>query len=328
MWFGVMLPRSHLAHRPRPRPMPGGAGRSLVTIGERLFRPAGGTRVPMSERPAQSQRYPGRTGDMSPEPRDEMRDYTGSGLLEGRRALVTGGDSGIGRATAVAFAKEGADVAITYLEEDDDARHTAGLVEAAGRRCVTFGGDMAEERHCREVVEHTVRDLGGLDVLVLHHGTQTPVKDLREIGVEQLRRTFAVNVFALFWTVQQALDHMGPGSSIVVTGSINGLRGNKTLIDYSASKAAAMSLAECLAQNLMDREIRVNCVAPGPVWTPLIPATFDEERVEGFGQQAPMGRAADPDEIAPSYVFFASNRLSSYYTGQTLVPAGGEIHPG
>lgn len=265
---------------------------------------------------------------MSPEPRDEMRDYTGSGQLDGRRALITGGDSGIGRATAVAFAKEGADVAITYLEEDDDARHTARLVEATGRRCFTFGGDLAEERHCREVVEHTVRDLGGLDLLVLHHGTQTPVKDVREIDDAQLRRTFNVNVFALFWTVQQALDHMGPGSSIIITGSINGLRGNKTLIDYSASKAAAMTLMECLAQNLMDREIRVNCVAPGPVWTPLIPATLEEGRVESFGQQAPMGRAADPDEIAPSYVFFASNRQSSYYTGQTLVPAGGEIHPG
>jgi NAD(P)-dependent dehydrogenase (short-subunit alcohol dehydrogenase family) len=265
---------------------------------------------------------------MAPEPRDEMRDYTGGDLLHGRRALITGGDSGIGRATAVAFAKEGADVAITYLEEDDDARHTASLVEAAGRRCFTFGGDMAEERHCREVVEHAVRELGALDVLVLHHGTQTPVKDVREIDDEQLRRTFEVNVFAVFWTIQEALDHMGPGSSIIITGSINGLRGNKSLIDYSASKGAVMSLTGSLAQSLMDREIRVNCVAPGPVWTPLIPATFDEERVESFGKNAPMGRRDDPDEIAPSYVFFASNRQSSYYTGQTLVPAGGEIHPG
>ncbi|MFA1537786.1 SDR family oxidoreductase [Actinomadura monticuli] len=282
----------------------------------------------MNERPPQSQSYPGRTAEMAPEPRDEMRDYTGGDLLHGRRALITGGDSGIGRAVAVAFAKEGADVAITYLEEDDDARHTASLVEAEGRRCVTLGGDMAEARHCREVVEHTVRQLGGMDVLVLHHGTQTPVKDVREIDDGQLRRTFEVNVFSVFWTIQEALDHMGPGSSIVVTGSINGLRGNKSLIDYSASKGAVMSLTASLAQNLMEREIRVNCVAPGPVWTPLIPATFDEERVEGFGKNAPMGRAADPDEIAPSYVFFASNRQSSYYTGQTLVPAGGEIHPG
>ncbi|WP_030173426.1 SDR family oxidoreductase [Spirillospora albida] len=277
---------------------------------------------------AQTQPYPGRTEDMSPEPRDEMRDYTGAGHLAGRRALITGGDSGIGRAVAVAFAKEGADVALTYLSEDDDARRTAELVRAEGRTCATFGGDLAEERHCRQVVEHTVRDLGGLDVLVLHHGTQAPVKDVREIDDAQLRRTFEVNVYALFWTVQAALDHLGKGSSIIITGSINGLRGNKELIDYAASKGAAMVLAQSLAQNLQDREIRVNCVAPGPVWTPLIPATFPDEKVEGFGKQAPMERAADPDEIAPSYVFFASNRLSSYYTGQTLVPAGGEIHPG
>ncbi|XVQ11509.1 SDR family oxidoreductase [Spirillospora sp. CA-255316] len=282
----------------------------------------------MSEPPAQSQPYPGRTADMAPEPHDEMRGYEGRGLLSGRRALITGGDSGIGRAVAVAFAKEGADVAITYLSEDDDARHTAGLVEREGRRCFTFGGDLAEERHAREIVAHAARDLGGLDLLVLHHGTQEPVKDVREIDDAQLRRTFDVNVLSLFWIVQEALEHLGEGSSIVITGSINGLRGNKTLIDYSASKAAAMTLGESLAQNLMDKGIRVNTVAPGPVWTPLIPATFDEEKVEGFGKQAPMGRAAHPDEIAPSYVFFASDRLSSYYTGQTLVPAGGEIHPG
>ncbi|MBW8485215.1 SDR family oxidoreductase [Actinomadura parmotrematis] len=282
----------------------------------------------MSERPAQAQSYPGSSGDMSPEPRDEMLDYTGSGLLKDVRALVTGGDSGIGRAVAIAFAKEGADVAITYLDEDHDARHTAEHVATAGRRCFAFGGDLAEERHAREVVAHAVRDLGGLDVLVLHHGTQAPVDDIREIDGARLRRTFDVNVLSLFWIVQEALPHLGRGSSIVVTGSVNGLRGNKTLIDYAASKAAAMGLAASLAQNLMEREIRVNVVAPGPVWTPLIPATLPEGKVEEFGEQAPMGRAAEPDEIAPSYVFFAANRLSSYYTGQTLVPGGGEIHPG
>ncbi|MGI5166731.1 SDR family oxidoreductase [Spirillospora sp. CA-253888] len=282
----------------------------------------------MGERPAQSQSYPGRTGEMTPEPQDEMRGYTGSGLLAGKRALITGGDSGIGRAVAVAFAKEGADVAITYLEEDADARHTAKLVEAEGRKCATFGGDLAEERHAREVVRHAVRDLGGLDVLVLHHGTQEPVDDVREIDDAQLRRTFEVNVYSLFWTVQEALDHLGEGSSIIITGSINALRGNKTLIDYSASKAAAVALAQSLAQNLMEKGIRVNAVSPGPVWTPLIPATFPEEKVKDFGKQAPMGRAGQPDEIAPSYVFFAADRLSSYYTGQNLVPAGGEIHPG
>jgi NAD(P)-dependent dehydrogenase (short-subunit alcohol dehydrogenase family) len=282
----------------------------------------------MSQPPAQSQPYPGRTAEMTPEPRDEMRGYEGRGLLDGRRTLITGGDSGIGRAVSVAFAKEGADVAITYLSEDDDARHTASLVEREGRRCYTFGGDLAEERHARETVGHAVRELGGLDVLVLHHGTQTPVQDVREIDDGQLQRTFAVNTLSLFWIVQEALDHLGEGSSIIFTGSINGLRGNKSLIDYSASKAAAMTLAQSLAQNLLEKGIRVNVVAPGPVWTPLIPATFDEEKVEGFGGQSPMGRAADPDEVAPSYVFFAAERMSSYYTGQTLVPAGGEIHPG
>jgi NAD(P)-dependent dehydrogenase (short-subunit alcohol dehydrogenase family) len=282
----------------------------------------------MSERPAQSQPYPGESGEMTPQPRDEMRDYAGRGLLEGKRALVTGGDSGIGRAVAIGLAKEGADVAITYLEEDADARRTKELVEKEGRRCLTLRGDMAEEEHTREAVRRVAGDFGRIDVLVLHHGTQKPAEDVREITTEQLERTFRVNVLSLFWTVQEALDHMPDGASIVVTGSINGLRGNKSLIDYSASKAAAMNFAQSMGQVLLDRGIRVNSVAPGPVWTPLIPATFDEEKVEGFGKQSPMGRAAEPDEIAPSYIFFASNRLSSFYTGQNLVPAGGEVHPG
>jgi NAD(P)-dependent dehydrogenase (short-subunit alcohol dehydrogenase family) len=278
--------------------------------------------------PPQSQPYPGRTGEMQPRPRDEMRDYLGSGLLAGRRALVTGGDSGIGRAVSVAFAKEGADVAIAYLNEEEDATHTAKLVEAEGRRCVPIPGDLASDSHCRETVLRTVAELGGLDVLVLHHGTQQPAGDLTQITTGQLERTFQVNVLSLFWLVQAALEHMGDGSSIVVTGSINGLRGNKHLIDYAASKAAAMNLVQSLGQALADRGIRVNTVAPGPVWTPLIPATFDPSHVAEFGEHTLLGRPAQPNEIAPSYVFFASNRMSSYYTGQSLVPAGGEIHPG
>jgi NAD(P)-dependent dehydrogenase (short-subunit alcohol dehydrogenase family) len=278
--------------------------------------------------PPQSQRYPGRTSAMEPRPRDDMRDYLGSGLLAGQRALVTGGDSGIGRAVSVAFAKEGADVAVASLDEDDDAEHTAKLVEAEGRRCLLIPGDLASEAHCRETVWRTATELGGLDVLVLHHGTQQPASELRQITTGQLERTFQVNVLSLFWLVQAAVEHMSEGSSIVVTGSINGLRGNKQLIDYSASKAAAMNLVQSLGQALAERGIRVNTVAPGPVWTPLIPATFDPDHVAEFGKQTLLQRPAQPDEIAPSYVFWASNRMSSYYTGQSLVPAGGEIHPG
>ena len=285
-------------------------------------------RMPEQEIPPQEQEYPGRTGEMEPRPRDEMADYVGRGLLEDRTALVTGGDSGIGRAVAVAFAKEGADVAVAYLSEDDDAAHTRKLVEQTGRRCVLLRGDLAEEQRCVDAVETTVRELGGLDVLVNHAGTQKPATDLREITTDQWERTFRVNVTSIFWLVRAALAHMPDGGSIVNTGSVNGLRGNKSLMDYSASKGAVHVLTYSLAQSLAERGIRVNCVAPGPVWTPLIPATFPESKVEGFGEQVPLGRAAEPDELAPSYVFLASNRTSSFVTGEVLSAIGGETHPG
>ncbi|MEY9212317.1 SDR family oxidoreductase [Thermobifida halotolerans] len=278
--------------------------------------------------PAQKQPYPGQTKGMVPRPRDEMREYTGSGLLRDKRTLIAGGDSGIGRAVAAAFAKEGADVAIAYLSEHEDARHTAGLVEGEGRRSLLLPGDLADEAQCTEAVERTAAEFGGLDVLVAHHAVQTPVQDFAELSTEQLRRTFDVNVLSVFWLLRAAIPKMPDGGSVIVTGSINGLRGNSSLIDYAASKAAVMNLTHSLAQHYMKRGIRVNCVAPGPVWTPLIPATLPEEKVEGFGQQAPMERAADPDEIAPSYVFFASGQLSSYYSGQVLTPVGGEIQVG
>jgi len=267
---------------------------------------------------------------MTPAPQDEMRDYPGSGLLAGKRALVTGGDSGIGRAVAVAFAKEGADVAIAYLseQEDADAAHTARLVEAAGRRCAVYRADLSTEANCRDVVERTARDLGGLDVLVNNCATQNPVDDLAELDSEQWEYTFRVNVHSFFWTTKAALAHLSSGGAVINTSSINGLRGNKTLIDYSATKGAILALTYSLAQSFQDRGIRVNCVAPGPVWTPLIPATFPAEKVESFGGQVPMGRAAQPDEIAPSYVFFASERLSGYYSGEVLAPIGGETLPG
>lgn len=275
--------------------------------------------------PAQSQPYPGRTEPMDPQPRDEMRDYEGRGLLKGKRALITGADSGIGRAVAVAFAKEGADVVFGYLSEDADAQHTVGLVQGQGRKAVGVRGDLADESFCTHLVNRAVEELGGIDILVEHAATQAPVDDFTDLSTEQLRRTFDVNVMGVFWTVREALEHIPEGGSIIITGSVNGLRGNKSLIDYASSKAAVMNLSSSLAQTLMDRGIRVNCVAPGPVWTPLIPSTLGEKGAEGFGQQSPMGRAADPDEIAPSYVFFASGRLSSYYTGETLAPTGGEI---
>jgi NAD(P)-dependent dehydrogenase (short-subunit alcohol dehydrogenase family) len=278
--------------------------------------------------PPQSQPYPGRTDEMTPEPRDEMRDYAGRDLLAGRKALITGGDSGIGRAVAVAFAKEGADVAIAYLSEHDDAAHTSKLVEAAGRRCVLLPGDLADRAHCASVVEQAVSELGGLDVLVNNVAYQQPVNGLEELPDEQWERTFAVNIHSYYRVTKAALPHMRKGSAIINTSSINGLRGNKTLIAYAATKGAINAFTYSMAQNLVERGIRVNAVAPGPVWTPLIPATMPEEKVGKFGEHVPMQRPAHPDEIAPSYVFFAAERLSSYYTGEVLAPTGGETLPG
>ncbi|GGS70992.1 oxidoreductase [Planobispora rosea] len=283
---------------------------------------------PNSTPPPQSQSYPGDTGQMTPEPRDEMRDYVGRDLLAGKRALITGGDSGIGRAVAVAFAKEGADVAIAYLIEHEDANHTRKLVEEAGRRCVLLPGDLADRDHCAAIVDQTVAELGGLDILVNNVAYQSPVESLEELSDEQWEHTFAVNIHSYYRVTKAALPYLREGGAIINTSSINGLRGNKTLLDYSATKGAINAFTYAMAQNLLERGIRVNAVAPGPVWTPLIPATFPEERVEEFGKQAPMKRAADPDEIAPSYVFFAAERLSSYYTGEILAPIGGETLPG
>jgi NAD(P)-dependent dehydrogenase (short-subunit alcohol dehydrogenase family) len=278
--------------------------------------------------PAQQQTPPGATGEMEPEPRDEMRHWTGRGLLAGKVALVTGGDSGIGRAVCAAFAKEGADVALAYLSEQNDARHTAKLVEAEGRRCLLLPGDLADAAHCADIVERTVGELGRLDVLVNNVAEQKPVQALEEISDEQWTHTFDVNIHSYFRVTKAALPHLSEGSAVINTSSVNGLRGNKSLIDYSATKGAINALTYSLAQALQDRGIRVNCVAPGPVWTPLIPATMPPEKVESFGQQVPMGRSADPDEIAPSYVFFAAGQMSSYYTGEVLAPIGGETMPG
>ncbi|RRR99715.1 SDR family oxidoreductase [Glycomyces terrestris] len=279
-------------------------------------------------KPAQQQQPPGRTDEMRPRPRDSMEGYEGRGLLKDRKALVTGGDSGIGRAVAVAFAKEGADVAIAYLSEHDDAEQTAKLVEAEGRKCALLPGDLGSAEQCQKAVDGTVEALGGIDLLVNNIATQQPVDRPEEITDEQWVRTFDVNIHSYFRVTAAALAHLGEGDSIINTASVNGLRGNKTLIDYSATKGAVIAWTYSMAQALADRKIRVNCVAPGPVWTPLIPSTLPEEHVEKFGEQTPMGRTAEPDEIAPSFVFFASNRLSSYYSGEVLAPLGGETMPG
>ena len=278
--------------------------------------------------PAQQQEPPGVTGRMEPRPEDSMRDYEGRGLLDGRRALVTGGDSGIGRAVAVAFAKEGADVAIAYLNEHDDAEHTAELIRAEGRRCELIPGDLGSPGPCAEAVRKTVEALGGLDILVNNIATQNPVEKVEDLTEEQWTRTFDVNIHSYFRVTAAALPHLGEGSVIINTGSVNGLRGNKSLIDYSATKGAIHVWTYSMAQALVDRRIRVNCVAPGPVWTPLIPATMPVEKVEKFGDQAPYGRPAQPDEVAPSFVFLASNRMSSYITGEVLSVLGGETTPG
>ena len=280
------------------------------------------------EFPPQTQDTPGSTQDMSPEPHDEMRGYAGSGKLAGKAALITGGDSGIGRAVAVAFAKEGADVAIAYLSEEEDADHTVRLVEAEGRRAVKLPGDLSDEAHARKTVDDAAAQLGRLDVLVNNIAWQQPAESFEELDSERWDRTMKTNLYSFYWCTHQAMQHLPDGAAIIMTSSINGLRGNEQLIDYSATKGAINAFAMALAQKLVSRRIRVNVVAPGPVWTPLIPATMPPDDVAEFGKQVPMERAAQPDEIAPSYVFFASEQLSSYYTGEVLAPIGGETLPG
>lgn len=280
----------------------------------------GGQNIP----PQEQEHQPGRRGPMEPKPRSEMRGYRGVGRLAGRVALVTGGDSGIGRAVAIGFAKEGADVAIVYLEEHEDAESTRALIEAEGRRCSTVAGDVGDEAFCREAIERTARELGRLDLLVNNAGEQHVQERFEDITSQQLERTFRTNILSMFHMSRAALAHLEEGSAIVNSTSVTAYRGSPYLIDYSATKGAIVAFTRSLASNLKSRRIRVNAVAPGPVWTPLIPASFSAEHVEHFGEKSFLGRPPEPDEVAPSYIFLACDD-SLPMTGQVLHPNGGEI---
>jgi len=274
--------------------------------------------------PQHQQRQPGREYKMQPRPRAEDKAQRGSGQLRDKVAIITGADSGIGRAVAIAFAKEGADIAVVYLEEQKDAIETRRLVEKHGRECLLIKGDVGQEEFCRKAVAQTVKKFGGIDVVVNNAAEQHPQDSIEKITEKQLERTFRTNIFSFFFMTKAAMKHLKKGAAIINTTSVTAYKGSPELLDYSATKGAITAFTRSLSQALADKYIRVNGVAPGPVWTPLIPSTFQAKEVETFGSDVPLGRAGQPEEIAPSYVFLASDD-SSYMTGQILHPNGGTI---
>jgi NAD(P)-dependent dehydrogenase (short-subunit alcohol dehydrogenase family) len=274
--------------------------------------------------PQHQNEQPGIESKMNPRPQYEANDYKAAGKLEGKVALITGGDSGIGRAIAVAFAKEGANLAIMYLNEHDDAKETKRQVEQEGRKCLLIAGDIGDEDFCKTSVQQTVEELGKIDTLINNAAEQHPQGRIEDITKEQLERTFRTNIFSMFFLTKAAMPHLKKGSTIINTASITAYRGNPTLIDYSSTKGAIVSFTRALSMNVIEKGIRVNAVAPGPIWTPLIPSTFDEQKVSEFGSTQPMKRPGQPEELAPAYVYLASDD-SSYVSGQVMHVNGGEV---
>jgi NAD(P)-dependent dehydrogenase (short-subunit alcohol dehydrogenase family) len=286
---------------------------------------AGGRQHPEPPLPKQHQAKPGLESKLEPRPQYKAPEYRGSGKLQDMSAIITGGDSGIGRAVAVLYAREGADVAIIYLaDEQSDAEETKRAVEAEGRRCLLIPGDVSDSRFCEEAVERVVDEFGKLDILVNNAAFQEHVSSIEDLSDEQLERTFRTNIFGYFYMARAAVPHLREGCSIVNTGSVTGLEGSKALLDYSATKGAIHTFTMSLAQSLVEKGIRVNCVAPGPVWTPLNPADSGPEKVSKFGSDVPMKRPAQPEELAPMYVFLAAPSCASYISGEILPVIGGE----
>lgn len=286
-------------------------------------------RYPAAPMPAQHQEKPGLDSAMDPPPLYQAPDYKGADKLKGKVALITGGDSGIGRSVSVLFAREGADVAIVYLPaEQSDAETVQKAVEKEGRKVLLIPGDVTSRSFCDDAVEQTVRKLGRLDILVNNAAYQETVESLLDISDEQWDRTFRTNIYGYFYMARAAAKVMQPGSAIINCGSITGLEGNKTLIDYASTKGAIHAFTKSLAQNLSDKKIRVNCVAPGPIWTPLQPVSKPAQQVSEHGKGTPMGRPGQPEEVAPAFVFFASNIDSSYISGEIMTVLGGETRAG